>query len=158
MPTGTTARPRVYGSTLCIVVTLDRDGVVLHASGPGLDASECAPDDVIGRPVDECCAPCSGIVRAARRALAGEVVEDVVEWAGRRWVVWYVPYRDGMGRILGAHGFALECLEDGEAWPLYRVDPMVAPTFERAGVLRPHLPVTAPNRRVGRPPYLRLVD
>lgn len=155
MPHSTHARPRTH-EVPCLVFSVDANGILTHISGPGLDAVGREAPDYTGLPMADVCAAWPDTVEAYREARAGAVVERVVWWEGAQWSTWYVPVYEG-SRVVRVHGFAVR-VHDAEAWPLYHVDPMVAPTFERAGVLRPYVPVTAPSHRVGRPPYLRLVD
>lgn len=150
---GTEAVPAV--SPTCFFFSVSPDGLVRHASGPGLDVVGLPSSSLVGRPLDEVCATNPEALAACRRALAGWEVEAVVEWSGVLWSTWCIPVRKD-GRIVRVDGFAVRYEDTGA--PLYYIHEAVLPPLLRSGAAKPyHPPVKTSRRLLRRPSYLRVL-
>lgn len=122
----------------CMVFSIDRPGIVTHGIGSGLAAGGLDLASIVGRSVEEVRAGWPEPIACVRRALVGEEVAAVVEWADRSWKAWYLPQRSPDGAVVGVNGFVVE-VRDGERimadrWPeLYTLDPLVGAPLVRSG-------------------------
>lgn len=97
-----------------VIWTTDRDLVFTSSTGRGLADLRREPNEVQGMRLQEYFGtedPEFPAIAAHRRALAGEAVTYVVDWAGRAYESHVEPLRDATGRAIGVVGMALDVTE-----------------------------------------------
>jgi PAS domain S-box-containing protein len=91
-----------------VLFALDADGVFTLSEGKGLAALNLKPGEVVGRSVFDVYRDMPIVLDQARRALAGETFDAVMEVAGLVFEIWYAPFHDETGAITGAIGVAMD--------------------------------------------------
>ena len=122
-----------------VLFALDREGIITHSEGKGLDAVGLRPADLVGRPVWELYSDRSDILAHVRRALSGEVHTAAARIGKTTFETRYAPYRDSDGAVAGVIGVAIDVTERQRAEQALRgSEARYRTLFERnlAGVFR----------------------
>jgi PAS domain S-box-containing protein len=91
---------------------------ILRMSGAGLGILGLAENELVGRRLNELFQTTDSEalpIRMHRRALTGERVRYVHEFAGRRYEISLEPMRDGQGQVIGVAGLAHDMTEHDHA-------------------------------------------
>ena len=91
-----------------IVFAVDRNGVVTHSVGKGLQPLGLKPGELLGKSLLEVCPQLPDIERHFRRALSGETTSTSIEIEGLVLEFWHAPLRDRQGRTTGVAGVAID--------------------------------------------------
>jgi diguanylate cyclase (GGDEF)-like protein/PAS domain S-box-containing protein len=89
-----------------VLFALDRDGVVTHLEGSGLEAAGLRPGEAVGRSAFELYDEYPKALDFLRRALSGEAVQATFELKGLVFELELAPGRDPDGAVTGAIGVA----------------------------------------------------
>ncbi len=89
-----------------VLFALDRDGVVTHMEGSGLEAAGLRPGEAVGRSAFELYTDYPKALEFLRRALSGDAVQETFELKGLVFEVELAPRRDPEGAVIGVIGVA----------------------------------------------------
>src|SRR5215471_3765434 len=98
-----------------VLFALDRDGVVTHLEGSGLEAIGPYPREAVGRSAFELYGRYPKAMELLRRALAGEAFQETVEIESLTFEVEFAPRRDAQGGVAGVIGVATNVTEQRRA-------------------------------------------
>jgi len=98
----------VVANTPIVLFALDRDGIFTLSEGKGLAALGLEPGQVVGQSVYELYREAPRILENVRRAMGGEEVTAVVEFAGLSFETCYTPLMDARGEVTGVIGVATD--------------------------------------------------
>ena len=101
----------IITNTEAILFMVDSEGIFTLSEGKGLAKLDSAPGQVVGASVYKLYKDFPGITQAIQDALAGKASRDTICLSGVWLDVWYSPYRDAAGAILGAIGMAIDVTE-----------------------------------------------
>ncbi|MDM8530916.1 PAS domain S-box protein [Anaerolineales bacterium HSG25] len=91
-----------------IVFMFDREGKVLLSEGKMLSAMGLKPGEAVGQYVFEMYRDYPDMVKALRMALNGETYEGIITLDDLFFEVFYSPYKDSQGNVVGVIGMALD--------------------------------------------------
>jgi diguanylate cyclase (GGDEF)-like protein/PAS domain S-box-containing protein len=89
-----------------VLFALDREGVVTHLEGSGLDAVGLRPGQAVGRSAFELYRDYPRALELLRRALNGEAFQETVEVANMSFELELAPRKDSDGVLAGVIGVA----------------------------------------------------
>ena len=89
----------------------DKDGTFTLSQGKGLERLGLKPGEVVGQSVFDVYAEMPDLLNHARRALAGDAFDAVVDLGQSAWDVRYQPVRNDHGQVTGVLGVALDVTE-----------------------------------------------
>jgi PAS domain S-box-containing protein len=98
----------LLNNTPIVLFAWDREGRFLTSDGKGLEPLGRAPGKVVGRHITEVYPEGGRVHENFKRALAGEVVVDVVDVGGRWWTATSTPFKNESGEIIGVTGVAMD--------------------------------------------------
>jgi PAS domain S-box-containing protein len=91
-----------------IIFMTDRDGTFLLSEGKGLSVLGLEPGQVVGQSAYELYADYPAITQAIKDSLKGNVVFDIIDVDGIFFDIFYSPYNDVEGNIIGTIGMAID--------------------------------------------------
>ncbi|MCG8510536.1 MAG: EAL domain-containing protein [Rhodospirillales bacterium] len=89
-----------------ILFSLDLDGVFVLSEGRSLSALGLSPGEAVGKSVFDLYGNVPEVGRCFRRAVAGEIVQAVIEYDGSTFQCTFSPIRDEQEKITGVIGVA----------------------------------------------------
>ncbi len=89
-----------------VLFALDREGVVTHLEGSGLETAGLTSDEVVGRSAFELYRGSPKALQVLSRALSGEAVRETFDVMGLVFDVELAPRHDSEGAVAGAIGVA----------------------------------------------------
>ena len=98
-----------------VLFALDRDGVVTHLEGSGLETIGSTPREALGRSAFELYGRYPKAMEFLRRALAGEAFQETIEVGNLAFEVEFAPRRDAQGGVAGVIGVATNVTEQRRA-------------------------------------------
>jgi diguanylate cyclase (GGDEF)-like protein/PAS domain S-box-containing protein len=98
-----------------VLFAFDRDGIVTHLEGSGLEPLGLRPGDAVGRSAVELSADSPKALEFLRRALAGEAFQETVELRNLVFEVDFAPRRDAHGELLDVIGVATNVTDQRRA-------------------------------------------
>jgi diguanylate cyclase (GGDEF)-like protein/PAS domain S-box-containing protein len=98
-----------------VLFALDREGVVTHLEGSGLEAAGLRPGEAVGRSAFELYTDYPKALEFLRRALSGDPVQETFELKGLVFEVELAPRRDPEGAVTGVIGVATNVTEQRRA-------------------------------------------
>ncbi|HJW14232.1 MAG TPA: PAS domain S-box protein, partial [Thermoanaerobaculia bacterium] len=98
-----------------VLFALDRDGVVTHLEGSGLETVGLSLLEAVGRSAFEVYGKYPKALDLLRRALAGEAFQETIEVETMTFDVEFAPRRDPQGGIAGVIGVATNVTEQRRA-------------------------------------------
>lgn len=90
---------------------MDADGLFVRSEGAGLDELGLGPGDSVGRSVFDMYREYPDVIRACRRALAGEEFRAVTRIGEMAFDTQFLPLRDPGGGVVGVRGVSLVVTE-----------------------------------------------
>src|SRR5258706_2961314 len=98
-----------------VLFAFDRDGIVTHLEGRGLEALGLRPGEAVGRSAFELSADSPKALDLLRRALGGEAFQETVELRNHVFEVDFAPRRDEQGAVLDVIGVATNVTDQRRA-------------------------------------------
>ncbi len=98
-----------------VLFALDKDGVIAHIDGKGLESIGVRPSQLVGRRSLDLYRSMPQVVSTIRRALAGEDFTTTVAVGEFSWEVCISARRDALGKTAGAVGVAIDVTEQQRA-------------------------------------------
>ena len=98
-----------------VLFALDREGVVGHLAGKGLEAAGITPETVVGRSAFELYERYPKALQILRRALEGEAFQETVELENLAFEVEFAPRIEADGTLGGVTGVATNVTEQRRA-------------------------------------------
>jgi diguanylate cyclase (GGDEF)-like protein/PAS domain S-box-containing protein len=98
-----------------VLFAFDRDGVVTHLEGSGLEPLGLRPGDAVGRSAFELSGDSPKAIDFLRRALAGEAFQETVELRSHVFEVDFAPRKDAQGTVLDVIGVATNVTDQRRA-------------------------------------------
>jgi diguanylate cyclase (GGDEF)-like protein/PAS domain S-box-containing protein len=98
-----------------VLFAFDRDGIVTHLEGSGLEPLGLRPGDAVGRSAFELSADLPKALDFLRRALAGEAFQETVDIRNLVFEVDFAPRRDAHGEVLDVIGVATNVTDQRRA-------------------------------------------
>jgi diguanylate cyclase (GGDEF)-like protein/PAS domain S-box-containing protein len=98
-----------------VLFALDRDGIVTHLEGSGLEAIGPNPREAVGRSAFELYGRYPRAMELVRRALAGDAFKETVEIENLAFEVEFAPRRDPQGGVAGVIGVATNVTRERRA-------------------------------------------
>jgi diguanylate cyclase (GGDEF)-like protein/PAS domain S-box-containing protein len=98
-----------------VLFAFDRDGVVTHLEGRGLEPLGLRPGESVGRSAYELSAESPKALHLLRRALEGEAFQETVELRNLVFEVDFAPRRDEHGTVLDVIGVATNVTDQRRA-------------------------------------------
>ena len=98
-----------------VLFAFDRDGVVTHLEGSGLEPLGLRPGEAVGRSAFELSDDSPKALHALRRALEGEAFQETIELRNLVFEVDFAPRRDAQGAVLDVIGVATNVTDQRRA-------------------------------------------
>jgi PAS domain S-box-containing protein len=98
-----------------VIFMTDGDGVFLLSEGKGLSAMGLKPGEVVGLSALEVYRDYPAVVKGIKAALDGNLFRDIIEVQGVFFDIFYSPFHDSRGCVVGLIGMALDITESMEA-------------------------------------------
>ena len=98
-----------------VLFAFDRDGVVTHLEGRGLEPLGLRPGETVGRSAFELAGDSPKALQMLRRALDGEAFQETVELRNLVFEVDFAPRRDEQGAVLDVIGVATNVTDQRRA-------------------------------------------
>lgn len=105
----------VVNSAPLMLYAVDEHGLVTFADGPGFQALDIEPQDLLGKSISEVHRDAPEMLAHMRRALAGEEFTARFRMRGRIYSSWYGPMRLAHGSTAGALAVATDITQDHKA-------------------------------------------
>jgi rsbT co-antagonist protein RsbR len=102
---------RTLQSASLILWRVDRDGVIAHAEGKGLERVGLSSDAIIGMSVFDAYKDAPDVLTPISKALAGEETRAVSVVGNVHFDAWYMPVRSHDGQADGCIGLSLDISE-----------------------------------------------
>ena len=96
----------LVASAPIVLFALDRDGIVTHLEGSGLETAGLKPGEAVGRSAFELYDRYPKALAFLRRALSGETFQETIEIGALTFEVEFAPRRDPRGAVAGVIGVA----------------------------------------------------
>jgi len=94
-----------------IIFIIDLDGTFLLSEGKGLSVLGLEPGQVVGQSAYDLYAANPSIIQAIKDTLKGEMISDILDLDGIFFDIFYSPYIDQDGNIIGTIGMAIDITE-----------------------------------------------
>ncbi len=94
-----------------IIFIIDMDGTFLLSEGKALSLLGLKPGQVVGQSVYDLYADYPSIIQAVKETLKGEMISDIIDLDGIFFDIFYSPYTDPDGNIIGTIGMAIDITE-----------------------------------------------
>jgi diguanylate cyclase (GGDEF)-like protein/PAS domain S-box-containing protein len=98
-----------------VLFAFDRDGVVTHLEGSGLEPLGLRPGEAVGRSLFELSDDSPKALQVLRRALEGEAFQETIELRNLVFEVDFAPRRDARGAVLDVIGVATNVTDQRRA-------------------------------------------
>jgi diguanylate cyclase (GGDEF)-like protein/PAS domain S-box-containing protein len=98
-----------------VLFAFDRDGIVTHLEGSGLEPLGLRPGDAVGRSAFELAAESPQALDFLRRALDGDAFQETVDLRNLVFEVDFAPRRDAHGEVLDVIGVATNVTDQRRA-------------------------------------------
>jgi len=102
---------RIVENAQGVVFCIDNDGIFVLSEGKALASLGLEPGQVVGTSALEMNAQFPPIIHGIEEALAGRVHKDIIDVRGIFFDIFYSPFNDENGNVLGCIGMAIDITE-----------------------------------------------